>query len=88
MNTITEYKNWRNHSNHRTESNAVKKVLIDAGYKNVQVRHGTGSAYSWLEIYCDQKDNQSWQEKRVDVLSIAKSVTGRSGEYDGEISVY
>lgn len=40
---------WRNHTSHKEETKAVKKALNEAGI-NATVRHGTGTAWSWLEI--------------------------------------
>ena len=79
---------WRNHINHREETKAVKDALARAGFTNVRVGHGTGTAWAWLKIRCDAKPGQSYQEKRVEAIRIAKDVTGRHGEYDGEINVY
>ena len=59
--TMTE---WRNHPTHAAESKAVKAALVEAGYSDVSVTHGKGTAWSWLhvsvsaqgagaECYCD-----------------------------------
>ena len=79
---------WRNHKTHREETKAVKDALIEAGFTNVRVGHGTGTAWGWLDIHCDAKPGQDWQDKRVEALRIAKSVTGRHGDYDGDINVH
>ena len=83
---------WRNQKNHREESKAVKDALIEAGFTNVKVGHGRGTAWGWLKIHCAAKLGQSFprsfQENRVEVIRIAKAVTGRHGDYDGEINVY
>ncbi len=79
---------WRKHKTHREETKAVKDALLKAGFTNVKVGHGTGTAWGWLKIYCDAKPGQSYQDKRLEVLRIAKAVTGRHGDYDGEINVY
>jgi len=79
---------WRNHKTHQEETKAVKDALIKAGFPNVRVGHGRGTAWGWLEIHCAGKPGQSLQDKRVEAIRIAKTVTGRSGEYDGEILVY
>jgi len=79
---------WRNHKTHREESKAVKDALLKAGFANVRVGHDRGTAWAWLKIHCDGKPEQSFQDKRAEVLQIAKAVTGRHGDYDGEISVY
>lgn len=79
---------WRNHKTHREETKTVKDALIEAGFTNVRVKHGTGTAWGWLDIHCDAKLGQSWQDKRVEAIRIAESVTGRHGDYDGEINVH
>ena len=79
---------WRNHRTHREETKAVKDALIQAGFTNVRVGHGTGTAWGWLKVHCDPKPGQSFQDKRGETTQIAKSVTGRRGDYDGEINVY
>jgi hypothetical protein len=79
---------WRNHKTHREETKAVKDALIQAGFTNVKVGHGTGTAWGWLIIHCDNKPGQSYEAKRLEVLGIAKAVTGRHGDYDGDINVH
>lgn len=79
---------WRNHKTHREETKAVKEALLKAGFPNVRVGHSTGTAWAWLAIHCDAKPGQSWQDKRIEALRIAKAVTGRHGDYDGEINVH
>jgi len=78
---------WRDHKTHREETKAVKEALLKAGYTNVKVHHGTGTAWGWLVIHCDNKLGQSYEAKRLEVLRITKAVTGRHGDYDGEINV-
>ena len=78
---------WRNHKTHREETKAVKEALVKAGFPNVRVGHGTGTAWGWLEIRCDAKPGQSYQDKRVEAIRIAKDVTARHGDYDGDILV-
>ena len=78
---------WRNHETHREESKAVKDALLKAGFANVRVGHDRGTAWGWLLISCDNKPEQSYQDKRVEVLRITKAVTGRHGDYEGEILV-
>lgn len=79
---------WRNHKTHREESKAVKDALIKAGFTNVRVSHGTGTSWAWLEIRCEAKLGQNYQDKRTEVLQLAKAVTGRHGEHNGEILVF
>ena len=81
-------KGWREHKTHQAETQAVKNALIEAGYTNVKVKHGTGTAWGWLKIYADPKPGQSYQDKRLGILRIAKRITGRGGDYEGEINVF
>ncbi len=69
------------------ETKIVKSALIEAGYTAVKVGHGTGTAWGWLHIKCDEKDGQSWQDKYSDVERIAQQVTGRQGDYGGRINI-
>lgn len=74
---------WRNHATHREESKAVKDALRRRGIR-ARVGHDRGTAWAWLTIlvsreYCDTVRRQ--------VLGIAQTVTGRHGEYDGQILV-
>ena len=78
---------WRNHKTHREETKAVKEALVKAGFPNVRVGHGTGTAWGWLEIRCDAKPGQSYQDKRSEALRLARAITGRGGDYDGDILV-
>jgi len=43
---------WRKFENHKEETKAVKKALV-RDYPNIRVGHGTGTAWGWLEIYCN-----------------------------------
>ena len=85
---------WRKQKTHREEVTAVKRALRKAGIPFVSVKHGTGTAWAWLEINIGPDPNsQNWQyskewRKRTDqVLRIAQDVTGRHGDYDGEINI-
>ena len=69
------------------ETKTVKTALTKAGYTGVKVRHGTGTAWGWLSIKCNEKLNQSWQDKNTDVERIAQQVTGRRGDYGGRINI-
>ena len=79
---------WKNQKTHRDETKAVKDALLNAGFTNVKVGHGRGTAWAWLKIHCSLQPGKSFQDQRVEVIRIAKSVTGRHGDYDGEINVY
>ena len=76
---------WRNHKTHAEETKAVKQALREARIPFRRVGHGTGTAWSWLEIYLRNAEN--YNKYHRDALAIAKAVTGRHGEYDGEILI-
>ena len=69
------------------ETKAVKAAIIHAGYTGVKVGHGTGTAWGWLHIKCNEKPDQDWQGKNTDVERIAQAVTGRHGDYGGRINI-
>jgi len=78
---------WRKHKTHREETAAVKAALQKAGIA-AKVGHGTGTAWAWLEINVGPGYNGSeYRDMRRRVLRIATAVTGRSGDYDGDIIV-
>lgn len=91
---------WRNHDSHQEETKAVKKALADAGIK-ASVTHGTGTAWGWLHINLGDsrkrngviaeefgyRYNETEEELRRKVMKIVREVTGRHGEYDGEIII-
>jgi hypothetical protein len=79
-----EVMSWRRHKSHREETKAVKQALAQAGIRVKQVSHGRGTAWSWLEINLGAKAPRELQEK---ALRIAQDVTGRHGEYHGEILI-
>jgi len=86
---------WRKHSTHREETRAVKKALIEAGIPVKKVGHGRGTAWAWLEIYLEPSDiGRGWYRGEIlewhrdEVIRIAQEVTGRHGDYNGEINVY
>jgi len=86
----------------RKETSTVKKALKDAGIK-ARVTHGTGTSRSWLEVNIgDPKPRgglephpDGWGVKYTDeevelqaaTLRIVQKVTGRHGEYDGNICI-
>lgn len=91
---------WRNHDSHKEETKAVKKALADAGIK-ASVTHGTGTAWGWLHINIGDPRSRDglvaeefgsrYSDKEVElhkkVMKIVQGVTGRHGEYDGEIII-
>lgn len=91
---------WRKFPDHKSETRAVKEALKKAGIE-AEVKHGRGTAWGWLEInigdprlrnglrlgpfgsrYMDEE--LALHDK---VLKIAKEVTGRAWDYNGEILV-
>jgi len=78
---------WRYHSSHREETKAVKLALDKAGIRYRKVTHGTGTAWAWLNIYLGDIPRSVFMSLRSRILQVVKDVTGRHGEYDGEILV-
>jgi len=75
---------WRNFKTHQAETKAVKEALSKAGLK-ARVGHGTGTAWEWLNI----SPIGRWsKDQRRKALRIAKTVSGRHGDYDGRILIY
>ena len=70
--------------NSREETMAVKKALVDAGFADVRVGHDRAS---WLNVATILTDGQDYNKTYGDVLDIAQEVTGRYGEYNGQIIV-
>ena len=97
---------WRNFQSHAEETRIVKQALADVAIV-ARVKHGTGTAYSWLKIRVlnrlsvpHDKEKYGWQhcsgncEACVEyrtlysrTVDVARTVTGRSGDYDGNINV-
>jgi hypothetical protein len=87
----------------REETKAVKSALAAAGIV-AKVGHDRGTASCWLSIHVgpspvphEHTDPlcplnclalQWTRETRARVIRIAQEVTGRRGDYDGEISVH
>ena len=76
---------WRNHKTHAEETKAVKEALRKARIPFRKVGHGSGTAWAWLEIYLGTPEN--YDRLRSEALNIAQAVTGRHGEYHGEILI-
>lgn len=76
---------WRRHPDHKTETAAVKAALRAAHIPFRKVGHGTGTAWAWLEIYLGSPE--AWNTYHLSALSVAKGVTGRRGDYDGDILI-
>ena len=75
--------------NAREETMLVKKALIAEGFDKcgVRVGHDRGTAAGWLEIQASCRKGAYWQKEYDLALAIAQRVTGRHGDYSGEISV-
>jgi len=67
----------------REETQKVKAALAAAGII-AKVSHGKGTAWGWLKVNVGT-GNGYLHEK---VLEITQEVTGRHGEYSGNINVY
>ncbi len=76
---------WRNQKTHREETTAVKKALRGAGIRATKVGHGNGTAWGWLDIHLPAASTPATRAKALDV---AQQVTGRTGDYNGRISIY
>jgi len=92
---------WRNHKTHKEETKAVKEALARRGIKT-KVGHGKGTGWAWLEINIGNPEHRNGiildqfglgrytaeeiqlQDK---VLLIAQEITGRHGDYNGEIMI-
>ncbi len=87
---MTKY-SWRNHTDHRTEARAVKEALIKAGLPVLSVGHGTGTAWAWLKIKLTPipgpYNGSIETERNRQAIAIAQAITGRTGDYNGDISV-
>ena len=76
--------------NRRQETMAVKAALLKAGLPVRRVKHGTGTAWGWLDIYFEHQDYDpvTYRAHYRQAVSIAQQVTGRHGEYNGKINVH
>lgn len=82
----------------KTETKIVKDALKKAGII-AKVTHGKGTAWGWIEINLGDpvrrngltEDGRRYTQEEQDlhekVVKIVQAVTGRSGEYDGRISI-
>jgi hypothetical protein len=86
----------------RKETSAVKKALKDAGIK-ARVTHGKGTAWGWIEVNIGNPAAREGLEPHPDgwgtkytneevclqnkTLRIVQEVTGRHGEYHGNICI-
>lgn len=91
---------WRNQDSHIEETRAVKKALADAGIK-AKVTHDKGTAWCWLHINLGDPKKRNGLKKvesgniytdeelelHRKALNIALKITGRKGDYDGEIII-
>lgn len=82
----------------KTETKIVKDALKKAGII-AKVTHGKGTAWGWLTVNIGDpakrngltEDGRRYTQEEQDLqdraIKIAQAVTGRSGEYDGRISI-
>jgi len=82
---VTQGGSWRKHSTHSQETRAVKRALATVGIP-AKVSHGKGTAWAWLEINLGLGAREN-RELQAGVLAIAKDITGRTGDYNGEILI-
>lgn len=75
---------WRKHKSHRDETQAVKEALRKARLPFRKVCHGSGTAWGWLHIYAGENASRETCDR---ILRVAQEVTGRHGDYQGEILV-
>jgi len=75
--------------NRREEIAVVKKALIAEGFdkRGVRVGHGRGTSLCWLKVQVSCRKGAYWQKEYDLALAIAQRVTGRHGDYNGEINV-
>ena len=72
-----------NHDSRKAETKAVKQALAAAGIK-ARVGHGNGTAWGWMHVEIGR-----WNWWAYDLaLRITQEVTGRRGEYGGNINIY
>jgi hypothetical protein len=67
----------------RTEETKIVKNALKAAGIDASVKHGTGTAWGWLEI--ELNSGSYWRHNEA--LRIAMRATGRHGDYDGRILV-
>jgi len=86
----------------REETNIVKMALKEAGII-ARVSHGNGTGYGWIEVNIGdpaerggvEKHPNGWSTKYTTsemelhekVIKLVQDVTGRHGEYNGNISL-
>jgi hypothetical protein len=77
---------WPQQESHARETRAVRQALNSHGIKAEWIRHGRATAWDWLEINLGKQaaGNRALQDE---ALRIAKSVTGRQGDYTGRILI-
>lgn len=75
--------------NRREETAVVKKALVTAGFDKgvVRVRHGTGTAWGWLNVEVDMPSNMNYETCYTTAVCVTQKATGRHGAYGGDINV-
>ena len=68
----------------REETRLVKKALIEEGFTGVSVGHDRGTAAAWLNIAVDKVYGKRTDEAALEVV---QRVTGRHGDYHGQIAI-
>ena len=71
----------------RKETQTVKRALRGAGYRNVKVRHGRGTGWSWIDVSVQRAERQPYATQYGAVIGAVQEATGRHGEYHGRILV-
>lgn len=84
----------------KTETKIIKDALKKAGI-DAKIRHGKGTAWGWIDIFIGDpkkrnglhpapRDNQYTDDEiefQNRIVRLVQKVTGRHGEYDGNICV-
>lgn len=67
--------------NRKEETKVIKKAFAQAGI-DAKIKHGSGSTFGWLFISVNSKMSSR------DIIDIVQFVTGRHGEFDGNINIF
>ena len=94
---------WRKYENHKEETKDVKKFLLEKGFKDARVGHGTGTAWGWLEVRTNIKKpnnctcngergrcdecQETWSNAYNKLSGELMGLTGRHGDYGGCITI-
>ena len=72
----------------RKETRIVKQAMKDAGYTGIRVRHGTGTAWGWIDVHADRDETRKYSDQRNQLIQVVQEATGRHGDYHGNIGIY